>query len=227
MPIILFFFAIPVALVTPYSDISKYKFLEISIYVFSFLIILAGHLIRILTVGQRHIQSSGRNRSKQVADELNTTGIYSIVRHPLYLGNALIWFGLVCLLENYWFVIIFILIFWLYYERIMFAEECFLERRFGDKFKLWSIDVPVFIPNFRKFIPSSTTFSWKTFLKNEYPGWISTMTTILFIMILKRSVFLNEIQFLKFDLYFAIFILVFGLTFKGIKNFTNLFNPMD
>jgi protein-S-isoprenylcysteine O-methyltransferase Ste14 len=227
LPIILIILAIPVSLITPYQSISKFKYLEFSFHVFCFCSVLVGHLIRILTVGRRFMHSSGRNRSHQVAKELNTTGMYSIVRHPLYLGNALIWFGLVCFLENYWFVFIFILMFWLYYERIMFAEEQFLERQFGDKFKMWSLGVPAFIPNFRKFTPSNSSFSWRIFLKNEYPGWISTMTTILFLIILKRSVMMQELKLTSIDAYFALFILFFGLIFKGIKKFTNLFNPMD
>jgi protein-S-isoprenylcysteine O-methyltransferase Ste14 len=227
LPIVLFIVAIPVALTTPYSFISKYKCLEIAIYVFSFLCIFSGHLIRVLTVGRRYMQSSGRNRSQQVANELNTKGIYSIVRHPLYFGNALIWFGLVCFLNNMWFAVIFILLFWLYYERIMFAEEKFLERKFGEKFLSWSSKVPAFIPNFRNFSPTNSSFSWRIVFKNEYPGCISTMTTLLYLLILKRSVMTHEIKFTYFDLYFLLFILLFGLTFKGIKKYTNLFNPMD
>ncbi|MGB8874133.1 MAG: hypothetical protein WCC75_12145, partial [Desulfobaccales bacterium] len=38
--------------------------------------------------------TSGRNTQGQVAETLNTTGIYSLVRNPLYLGNFLIWLGL-------------------------------------------------------------------------------------------------------------------------------------
>jgi protein-S-isoprenylcysteine O-methyltransferase Ste14 len=227
LPIVLFFFAIPVALITPYKSISKYAYLEIAIYSLSALSIVLGHSIRILTVGRRFMQSSGRNRSHQVAKELNTTGIYSMVRHPLYLGNGMIWMGLVCFLQNSWFILIFILIFWLYYERIMFAEERFLERQFGEKFKQWSAKVPAFIPSFRNRIPSNCTFSWRIVFKNEYPGWISTMTTVLFLLILKESVINHKIELNTNDGYFALFILVFGLTFKGIKKFTNLFNPMD
>ena len=227
LPLVLFVFAIPVAYTTPYELISKVPFLQNSLYFFCTLFVLIGHIIRILTVGRRFMQSSGRNRSQQVANELNTKGIYSIVRHPLYLGNALIWFGLVSLIENFWFMMIFIFLFWLYYERIMFAEEKFLESRFGDKFKHWSSDVPAFIPNFKHYIPSVKSFSWRVVFKNEYPGWISTLTALLFILILKRSVIESEINFTSIDTYFALFIFSFGLIFKGIKKFTKLFNPMD
>ncbi|MBM3185876.1 MAG: DUF1295 domain-containing protein [Bacteroidetes bacterium] len=227
LPLILFIVAIPVAIITPYNILNKNELVKLLIWILSFFFIFTGHTIRILTVGRRHMQSSGRNRSHQVAKELNTTGIYSMVRHPLYLGNALIWLGLVCFLENGWFVLIFSLIFWLYYERIMFAEELFLERQFGEKFKKWSNRVPAFLPSFRYRIPSNSDFSWRIVFKNEYPGLISTMAAVLFILILKRSVLNNKIEFSASDAYFAIFILVFGLTFKGIKKFTNLFNPMD
>jgi protein-S-isoprenylcysteine O-methyltransferase Ste14 len=227
LPLVLFLFAIPVAIFTPYKVLYQNELIRSIIWILSFSLIFTGHMIRILTVGRRYMQSSGRNRSHQVAKELNTTGIYSMVRHPLYLGNALIWLGLVCFLENGWFILIFILIFWLYYERIMFAEERFLERLFGEKFKQWSGNVPAFIPSFRNRIPSDSDFSLRIVFKNEYPGLISTMITVLFILILKRSVINRGIDFTANDGYFALFILIFGLTFKGIKKYTKLFNPMD
>lgn len=227
LPLILFIVTIPIALFTPYELHTRIKFLSFFINSFSALCISFGHIIRIFTVGRRFMQSSGRNRSHQVADQLNTTGMYSIVRHPLYLGNAFIWFGLVCLVENLWFVFLFVLIYWVYYERIMFAEEQFLQRKFGVKFEIWSAKVPAFFPSFRNFIPSSKTFSWRIVFKNEYPGWISTLSTILFLMILKRSIMAHQIRFSIHDLYFLIFIITIGLTFKGIKKYTNLFNPMD
>lgn len=51
-----------------------------------------GLTIRILTVGFTPKGTSGRNTSEgQVAEVVNTTGIYSVVRHPLYLGNFFMW----------------------------------------------------------------------------------------------------------------------------------------
>ena len=51
------------------------------------LISLFGLFIRVYTVGHTPVNTSGRNVDSQVADTLNTTGSYSLVRHPLYLGN--------------------------------------------------------------------------------------------------------------------------------------------
>lgn len=58
---------------------------------------LAGLAVRIHTVGHAPAGTSGRNTRGQVADTLNTTGFYSIIRHPLYFGNLLISLGIVLL----------------------------------------------------------------------------------------------------------------------------------
>lgn len=115
--------------------------------------------------------TSGRNTHEgQVADTLNQTGIYSTVRHPLYLGNFLMWLGPALLTGNMWFVMAFILFYWIYYERIMFAEEQFLERKFGEVYTKWAASVPAFIPDFSKFRRPEVSFSIKKVLKKEKNG---------------------------------------------------------
>ena len=38
-----------------------------------------------------HYKTSGKNTAKQIAESLNTSGIYSVLRNPLYLANFLNW----------------------------------------------------------------------------------------------------------------------------------------
>jgi protein-S-isoprenylcysteine O-methyltransferase Ste14 len=130
-----------------------------------------GLVIRIFTIGYTAKNTSGRNTSGQLADTLNTTGIYSIVRHPLYLGNYLMWTGLALLTCNAWFVMIYSLIYWLYYERIMFAEEQFLRKKFGDAYLHWAAKTPAFLPNLQKFRRNDLSFSGKKVLKKEKNGF--------------------------------------------------------
>jgi len=92
---------------------------------------LLGLYIRVMTIGYRPHGTSGRNTHGQVAETLNTEGMYSITRHPLYLGNYFNWLGLALFTHDWWLPVIVSLAFWLYYERIMFAEESFLEEKFG------------------------------------------------------------------------------------------------
>jgi protein-S-isoprenylcysteine O-methyltransferase Ste14 len=221
IPIVFILLAIPFA----FLDSSlNYFYLNL---LFSLLFVFFGHLVRARSVGRRALHTSGRNRSQQVASHVNTKGWYSMVRHPLYFGNFLIWIGLAFFLGNWYLIVIFCLLFWLYYERIMFAEEQFLERKFGSDFLTWAKQVPTFFPNYKKFEPSENDFSWRIVFKNEYPGVLSTMTSFLFLLILKRTASNKELSFEWFDLYFALFILFFGLTFKFLKRKTKVFFEMD
>lgn len=130
----------------------------------------AGMLVRIYTVGHAPVGTSGRNTSEQVADSLNTAGSYSIVRHPLYLGNFLMWLGVSLLTCSGGFIIAFVLVYWIYYERIMYAEEAFLRRKFGVVYLRWAERTPAFIPRFRQFKTSDLSFSWKKVAKKEKNG---------------------------------------------------------
>ena len=93
---------------------------------FSLLVGLLGLFSRILVVGHTPQNTSGRNTREQIAEVLNTTGWYSVVRHPLYLGNYLMGLGIALFPFVWWVPIIYTLSFALYYERIMVAEEDFL-----------------------------------------------------------------------------------------------------
>ncbi len=153
---------------------------------------LFGQIIRILTVGFTPKNTSGRNTTNgQIADELNVTGIYSLVRHPLYLGNFFMWLGPVLFLRSTGAIIVFILIYWLYYERIMFAEEQFLRRKFGDVYDKWSESVSSIIPFSFKYIPPKLPFSVKNVLKREYNSFINIFV-IFTLLDLFRNYFLSE-----------------------------------
>ena len=153
---------------------------------------LLGQVIRIFTVGFTPRNTSGRNTvTGQVADELNVTGIYSLLRHPLYLGNFFMWLGPVLFLRSFCFTVIFGLMYWIYYERIMFAEEQFLRRKFGDIYDKWSEKVGSFIPYSLKFIPPQLPFSVRNVLKREYNSFVNIFA-IFILLDLFRNYFLSE-----------------------------------
>jgi protein-S-isoprenylcysteine O-methyltransferase Ste14 len=137
---------------------------------FCLLISLLGLLIRVYTVGHSASNTSGRNTKEQVADSLNTSGIYSVVRHPLYLGNLLMWLGPALLTQNLWFVVAFCLFYWVYYERIMFAEEQYLRRKFGEPYLEWAGGVPAFLPRFTSFRKPHLPLNLNKVLRKEKNG---------------------------------------------------------
>ncbi|UGU15462.1 isoprenylcysteine carboxylmethyltransferase family protein [Sinomicrobium kalidii] len=142
---------------------------------------LFGFLIRIFTVGYTPKNTSGRNTGQgQVADKLNTTGLYSLTRNPLYLGNYFMWMAIAMATGSPVFVIVFTFIFWIYYERIIFAEEEFLRMKFGKEYIIWSQQTPVFLPKNFKYISPEISFSWKKVLKKEKNG-LFALFLILFL----------------------------------------------
>lgn len=149
---------------------------------------LAGLVIRALTIGRTPRGTSGRNIKGQIAEELNTTGIYSTVRHPLYLGNFFMFLGPVLFIRSTWFTLVFSLAYWLYYERIMFAEEQFLRKKFGEIYDDWSSKVPSFIPSFRNYIPSRLPFSFRNVLKREYHGFVNVFFTFALLDFARNSI---------------------------------------
>jgi protein-S-isoprenylcysteine O-methyltransferase Ste14 len=126
--------------------------------------------IRALTIGFTASGTSGRNTNRQVADSLNTTGMYSFVRNPLYLGNFLMVLGWVSFLRVWWIPLLYLLVFTVYYERIIFSEEMFLRRKFGEVYLQWASTTPLFFPRLRAWKSPVSPFSWKKVLRREYHG---------------------------------------------------------
>jgi len=66
------------------------------------------------------------------ANSLQTNGIYNITRNPMYLGLAIVYLGISCLIGNWWNIILFPLLLLLIQEYMIKREEKYLERRFGQ-----------------------------------------------------------------------------------------------
>lgn len=190
---------------------------------FCVIVTLAGFAIRIYTVGHTPVNTSGRNAKYQIADELNTTGIYSTVRHPLYLGNFFMWLGPVLLTGHIWFILVVCLAYWIYYERIMYSEEQFLRRKFGETYTRWAEKVPAFIPSGKNFVPPSLPFSWKKILKKEKNGF-AAIFIIFALMDISGELIKGKTDFNLILLGVCIFSCIIYLVLKYMKWHTTLLN---
>ncbi len=188
---------------------------------------LLGLFIRVYTVGHTPKNTSGRNTKEgQVADTLNNTGIYSLVRHPLYLGNFLMWLGPAIYTGHVWFVVGFSFMYWVYYERIMFAEEQFLRKKFGNVYTGWAEKVPAFLPRLSGFQAPAYTFSWKKVLKKEKNGVFALFFIFCLFNVLGELI-RNEQDFNPFLLIMTGITGVSYLFLKIIKRKTSLLNEED
>ena len=157
-----------------------------------YLISVAGLAVRWWVVAQAAPGTSGRNVAEQRADALNRTGLYSMVRHPLYLGNFLGIAGVVMATMVWWYVLLTCLAYWLYIERIMATEESFLESQFGADFLNWAGKTPAFVPRFSGWTPSHRPIAWRTVLKREYNGVLAVALAFFIMEILVDVVVAGE-----------------------------------
>ena len=180
---------------------------------------LLGQFLRILAVGYAAPNTSGRNTAEgQIADSLNTKGLYGMVRHPLYVGNFLMWLSICLLVGSFWFSLCFIAAFWLYYERIMYAEEQFLRRKFGSLYLDWAQQTPAFVPKTLTWSRPKHGFSWKRVLKKEKNGLFALLLLFWLFLYVQSSLFAgNWLNPLNAWAYAALASALLYLVLKWIK----------
>jgi protein-S-isoprenylcysteine O-methyltransferase Ste14 len=185
---------------------------------------LLGLTVRCITVGFVPEGTSGTNKRAQKAETLNTTGMYSVVRHPLYLGNFIIILGITLFVQVWWLILVAILAFWLYYERIMFAEEEFLRRKFGNSYLEWAHRTPSFLPKFKNWQRPCLVFSFRAVLRRESSGFFGIIASFTFLEVI-GDIFTEGK--LELDLPWAILLiisLIIYLTLRILRKKTRLLN---
>ena len=189
LPIILFFIAIPIINSTSYYN----EFQECTTNIIQYIAItmsIMGLILRYLTIATTPSGTSGRNRNTQIATTLNTTGIYSITRNPLYLANYIIWLGISIYSLSYILAIVISLFFLIVYERIILVEEIFLAKTHKKEYEEFIKKTPVFLPNFQNYKTSTEPFLLKKIFKQEYSSTLSTIISFVYIDLIIR--YFNE-----------------------------------
>lgn len=110
--------------------------------------IVAGFVLAAMGQAWRIYAAGVIHKNRQLA----STGAYSLVRHPLYLGNFLILVGFAIAGGN-WIVMAVVAFFFLfYYPAAVRYEDHKLEGIFGDEWRAWSGNIPAMFP---------TSLKWK------------------------------------------------------------------
>ena len=162
---------------------------------------LMGFGIRVMTAGFAPKGTSGRNTSGQKAQGLNTTGMYSLVRNPLYLGNSLVWLGVVMFPRVWWVLAVVMAMFAFFHIFIIHAESQFLRRKFGREYADWAGKTPVFIPRLRGWKQPELPFCFRTVCRREHASFFALIVSFVVIEILGDIVIQRRPEF---DLFWAI-----------------------
>ncbi len=132
---------IPIVLLVLYHSEPKIKTIIIGL-----VILLIGEIIRVVSVSY----AGGITRTRKVgAPSICSSGPYAYTRNPLYIGNILIYSGVVVIssAENIIFLLSIVLIFFItQYTMIVSLEEQTLEKLFPDQYRDYKKNVPRIIP---------------------------------------------------------------------------------
>ncbi len=126
-----------------------------------------GALIRIVTSGFAAPGTSGNSKDVPKAAELNTTGPYSLVRNPLYVGRIVNFTGLAMMSGSWEYGLVVFLVSVLVYERVAAFEEEFLRKEFPQAHAQWAVEVPFLLPRLHGWVPPKYPFWWRRCVRRE------------------------------------------------------------
>ena len=177
---------IPIAIMIIYFSQNINVFMPIGI-----LFLLIGESIRVWSVSF----AGGETRTVKVgAPELCTAGPYSYVRNPIYLGNMLMYIGIVIIAgsPNLSLMILTVFSFFIIqYTLIISLEEETLDELFGDEYIEYHKTVPAIFPRLKKWpnnddrVPSSLIKTLKTEKRT-----LQNVTLILTLVVLRVIIFI-------------------------------------
>ncbi len=124
------------------------------------------------------------------ADKLVTVGVYSRVRHPLYISNTgfAVGFTFLHLGVSLW-VIPFALAVVFFEVALARIEDRFLEGRFGEAWRAWARVTPAFFPHFANSAPHPSQRSFLSALFADRSTWLWLLFCNLVLILRKVVVF--------------------------------------
>lgn len=156
-----------------------------NLYPFGFSLIIIGELLRLN--GVRY--AGGATRTRNVGVQiLCTSGPFAYVRNPLYLGNVIIYLGIVLVAGgDYWVTIMMVttLFFLIQYGLIISLEEKTLKRELGEPYIIYYNAVPRIFPRLIRWKKGKTTSprSWANTLKIEKRTFQTQLGFLLLLLI--------------------------------------------
>lgn len=154
----------------------------------------AGAFIRIITSGFAALGTSGRVKSAPEAAELNTTGPYSLVRNPLYVGRIVNYTGLAMLSGSWIFSVVVFAISVLIYIRISLYEAAFLKSKFGAQFDQWASSTPLLMPRLSGWVKPKYPFWWKRMVWREQHKLFQMAAGVFLAWFARRGFDLGSVQ---------------------------------
>jgi protein-S-isoprenylcysteine O-methyltransferase Ste14 len=146
-------------------------------------LVLVGELLRAWAV--RHIGTISRTRTSTRQGPLIMSGPFRVVRNPLYLGNWMIWSGLVVASRLVWMLPIAWAVFALQYGTMVIWEETRLRSMFGRQYERYARGVSRWVPGRPgDLAPLPTRHPWSDVVFSER-GTVMAITLVASLLAVK------------------------------------------
>lgn len=186
---------------------------------------LLGVAVRVVAVGTAPEGTSERSTVSPRASQLRTSGLYSMLRHPLYLANGLMGLG-IALFPGIWYLPpIVVLATLLYYERIAAREEEFLKAEFGPVFEAWAARVPAIVPSRAGRQPSNEPMAWRRVLRGEFYGLLVIAASVFVLDLVQNRCRARTWAADPIWTWTLVVVAALFLTARFLKKSTNLLTP--
>lgn len=186
-----------------------------------------GALIRIVTSGFAALGTSGNTKVEAIAAELNTTGPYSLVRNPLYVGRIVNFTGIAMLSGSWVFGALTFLVFVLIYERISVYEEEFLRGKFSSAHTKWAAEVPFLLPRLNGWVKPKYKFWIRRAIRREDKKIFWLISAVMFFDFARHGFDFTQLPENLTCYYVWVAALVLELTTRALLHFTKTFDAIS
>jgi len=154
-----------------------------------FLVAVLGQACRVFTIGLAYIIRGGKDH-KVYAEELVTSGLYSHVRNPMYVGNFFLVIGLAIASNSWVFALLGVPLSLGMHKAIVAAEENFLRNKFGAQFDAYCARVPRWFPRLAGLATtvSGMQFEWRRVVAKEYAATFDWFSAVAVVVLVKLGV---------------------------------------
>jgi protein-S-isoprenylcysteine O-methyltransferase Ste14 len=98
---------------------------------------------------------------------LTIRGPYTMVRNPMYLGRFFIPLGFLMLLGQWWLLLAYAVIYWMYMDARVQREEAHLKPIFGAAYETYLAQVRRFVPGWPQAGTTVAYWNWTLFSQNH------------------------------------------------------------
>lgn len=140
----------------------------------------AGSTVVLAGLGLRAWAAGCLEKSARLA----TAGPYARTRNPLYLGSSLMGAGFAIAGRSLAMAAALAALLILVYAPVIGREAEFLEGKFGDDYRRYAAQVPLFLPRLGRAAASGEPFEWSRYRKNhEYEAALGCAAVIAFLVL--------------------------------------------